>query len=193
MDTAMTRPWPRVKWTRAGQVSQLAGDAVRLDDMLELPPAEAFARLRARSDMEALNFITHCLPRLDGVRWLAQALGAMQPTSQARRLAARKAVNRWIAEPSDNNRRLAWQAGETAGFDTAEGCACLAVFLSGGSLAPATQEQAVPPPPAVFGQVLAGAMLLATLDDDPIGQAARLAAALDAAEAVASSGAGSGA
>ena len=113
--------------------------ACELDDLMDLPPHEAFARLRARDPVQATRFIAHCLPRLEAVRWLGQCLTSMAPTSHARRLAARKAVNRWLAEASDSNRRLAFQAGEAAGFGTAEGSACLAVFLSGGSMAPATQ------------------------------------------------------
>ena len=182
---AAYRPWPRVKWTRAGQVAALVGSHADLDGVAELPPPQAFAQLRSTDPIQALHFIAHCLPRLDAVRWLAEALTTMTPTSVARRLAARKAVNRWLAEPSDANRRLAYQSGENAGFDTAEGSACLAVFLSGGSLAPATQEQAVPAPPSAFGQALAGAVLMAALNDDPKGLAARLDAALSQAEQLA--------
>lgn len=182
-----SRPWPRVKWTKAGQLAVLVGSNADLDGVAELPPADAFARLRGNSPHQALYFIAHCLPRLDAVRWMAAGLASMAPTNLARRLAARKAVNRWLAEPSDANRRLAWQAGETAGFDTAEGCACLAVFLSGGSLAPPTQEQAVPAPPAAFGQALAGAVLLAALNDDAHNLASRLDAALSQAEQLAAS------
>ena len=184
---APSRPWPKVKWTRAGQVAALVGSSADLDSVAELAPADAFASLRAVDPHQALRFIAHCLPRLDAVRWLAAGLASMAPTSVARRLAARKAVNRWVAEPSDANRRLAYQAGENAGFDTAEGCACLAVFLSGGSLAPASQEQAVPAPPAAFGQALAGAVLLAALNDDPLKLAGRLDAALSQAEQLAAS------
>lgn len=174
-----TRPWPRVKWTKAGQVAALVGGNAELDAVAELPPPQAFAQLRADDPVQALHFIAHCVPRLDAVRWLAGSLATMAPTNLARRLAARKAVYRWLAEPSDANRRHAFQAGETAGFDTAEGCGCLAVFLSGGSLAPATQEQGVQAPPSAFGQALAGTILLAALNDDPINLAARLNAALD--------------
>ncbi len=118
--------------------------------------------------------------------WLnASRRPSLCPTSAASRLAARKAVNRWLAEPSDSNRRLAFQAGQTAGFDTAEGCACLAVFLSGGSLAPASQEQAVPAPPAAFGQALAGAVMLAALNNDPVNLPGRLDALLAEAEQLA--------
>ena len=187
---AASRPWPRVKWTRAGQVATLVGSNADLEALGELSPADAFAQLRRRDPVQALHFIAHCLPRLDAVRLLAASLASMKPTSLARRLAARKAVNRWLAEPSDANRRHAFQAGETAGFDTAEGCACLAVFLSGGSLAPATQEQAVPAPPAAFGQALAGAIVLAALNDEPQALAGRLAAALDQAETLAASATG---
>lgn len=186
---AASRPWPRVKWTKAGQIAALVGSNADLDAVAELPPPEAFARLRSDDRHQALHFIAHCLPRLDAVRWLAAGLASMAPTSVARRLAARKAVNRWVAEPSDANRRLAYQAGENAGFDTAEGCACLAVFLSGGSLAPPAQEQAVQAPPAAFGLALAGAVLLAALNDNPAGLAARLDAALAQAEQLAASAA----
>ena len=182
---APSRAWPRVKWTKAGQLAGLVGSHADLDAVAELPPPQAFAQLRARDPMQALHFIAHCLPRLDAVRWLAAGLAGMKPTNLARRLAARKAVGRWLAEPSDANRRLAFAAGETAGFDSAEGCACLAVFLSGGSLAPATQEQGVQAPPSAFGQALAGAVLIAAIDDDAAGLAGRLAAALDAAEEIA--------
>ena len=182
---AASRPWPRVKWTKAGQVAALTGSHADLDAVAELSPADAFARLRSSDPHQALHFIAHCLPRLDAARWMAAVLATMTPTNVARRLAARKAVNRWLAEPSDANRRLAYLSGENAGFDTAEGCACLAVFLSGGSLAPATQEQGVQAPPSAFGQALAGALLIAAIDDDAAGLAGRLAAALDAAEEIA--------
>lgn len=185
---AVTRPWPKVKWTRAGQVASLTGDNANLADMMDMAPTEAFARLRADRPMEAMHFIAHCLPRLDAVRWLAQCLTTMTPTNQARRLAARKAVSRWLVEPSDANRRLAYDAGDAAEFSTAEGCACLAVFFSGGSMAPATQEQPVPPPSGAFGQALASAAILAALNDEPINMAARLATMLDAAEAIAAGG-----
>jgi hypothetical protein len=181
----VTRPWPKVKWTRAGQVAALVGDNASLANMLDLPPAEAFDRLRTHDKVAATHFIAQCLPRLDAVRWMANCLSGMAATNQARRLAARKAVNRWLAEPSDANRRLAYDAGDAAEFSTAEGCACLAVYFSGGSLAPPAQEQPVPPPPAAFGQALAGAVIMAALNDDPINMAARLALALDAAEALA--------
>lgn len=187
--TTMTasRPWPRVKWTKAGQLAPLVGAHADLGGMADLAPPDAFARLREQDQVQALHFIAHCLPRLDAVRWAAAGLASMAPTNLASRLTARKAVNRWLAEPSDANRRLAWQAAETAGFDTAEGCACLAVFLSGGSLAPATQEQAVPAPPAAFGQALAGAVLVAALNDEPAALPGRLAKALDQAEQLAAS------
>jgi hypothetical protein len=66
-----------------------------------------------------------------------------------------------------------------------EGLACLAIFLSGGSLAPAAQETPVNPPPGAFGQAAAGAVLLAASADGVPAFAARLAAMLDTADAIA--------
>lgn len=183
---APSRPWPRVKWTRAGQLAAIFDGLVDLDGLMEAPPQDAFAALRQRDIHQAARFIAQCLPRVEAVQWAASCLAAMDNVTHARRLAARKAVNRWLAEPSDSNRRLAYQAGEAASFATAEGAACLAVFLSGGSLAPPTQDQGVQPAAGSFGQAVAGAVMLATLNDDAPRFAQRLAAALDAAEQLAS-------
>ncbi|WP_310497852.1 DUF6931 family protein [Sandarakinorhabdus sp.] len=182
---APSRPWPRVKWTRAGQLAAIFDGLVELDGLTEAPPQEAFSVLRQRDIHQATRFIAHCLPRLDAIAWAAGCLAAMDNVTSARRLAARKAVSRWLAEPSDANRRLAYQAGEAASFATAEGAACLAVFLSGGSLAPPTQEQGVQPAAGNFGQAVAGAVMLATLNDDAPRFAERLARALDTAEQLA--------
>ncbi|QMW23362.1 DUF6931 family protein [Sandaracinobacteroides saxicola] len=183
---APPRPWPRVKWTRAGQLAPLLEDLVDLGDHADTPPPLAFAALRGTDLLQATRFVAQCLPRMEALRWVAAALGSMKDVTDPKRLVARKAVNRWLAEPSDANRRLAFDAGQAAGFATAEGAACLAVFLSGGSLAPATQEQGVQPAPGSFGQAVAGAVMMAMLNNDPKGFDGRLAGALDAAERLAS-------
>ncbi|MBV8971324.1 MAG: hypothetical protein JO290_03420, partial [Sphingomonadaceae bacterium] len=68
------------------------------------------------------------------------------------------------------------------GFGTAEGAACLAVFLSGGSMAPATQEQGVQPTPGAFGQAVAGAVLMAAFGEGASEFDKRLRANIDLGE-----------
>ncbi len=179
------RPWRRVKWTRAAQLAPLLDEAVNLDGLADRPPAEAFAALYASDRIQATRFVAQCLPRMDAVQWVGACLqrsGA--PVSNAAAV-ARKAAGRWVREPSDMLRRQAFEAGEKAGWATADGAACLAIFLSGGSMAPPEQEQGVQPPPGAFGQAVAGAVLIAALSDGPAQFETKLGGLLRLAEAAA--------
>jgi hypothetical protein len=182
---ADARTWPRVKWTRAAQVTPLLGDLVDLAAVAALAPAAAFATLREQDPMGAARFVAQCLPRADAARWMAACLGQAEVERPPARAAALKAVRRWVAYPSDEARRLAFDAGGAAGWDTMEGMACLAVFLSGGSIAPAGQEVPVSPPQGAFGQVAAGAVLLAASAQGVPAFPAQLAAMLALADDVA--------
>ena len=77
-------------------------------------------------------------------------MGVRAPRRRRQSAAARSrraldATEKWIAQPTDDNRRAAMDAGEKAHFSTPAGCAGLAAFFSGGSLAP---PEAPPCPPA---------------------------------------------
>ncbi len=179
------RAWPRVKWTRAAQVAPMLGDAVDLAAIAALPPAAAFQVLRGTDPMGAARFMAQCLPRVDAARWVAACLADADANPSPARAVAAKAVRRWVANPSDEARRLAFEAGGIAGWDTMEGMACLAIFLSGGSMAPAGQEVPVNPPPGAFGQAAAGSVLLAASAAGVPAFTSRLAAMLEKADAIA--------
>ncbi len=159
------RTWRRVKWTRAGQVAAVLDGLVDLEALYDAPPQAAFAALREVDRMQAARFLAQCLPRMEAVRWVAACLNAMTASTQPARMVAKKAVTRWLADPSDANRRIAYEAGQIVGWGSAEGAACLAVFMSGGSIAPATQEQGVAPAAGAFGQAVAGAVMMASFGD----------------------------
>lgn len=179
------RPWPRVKWTRAAQIAPLLGDVAAMEVIGALPPAAAFAVLRQSDPTAATRFMAQVLPRVDAARWVAACLDEADEAPPPARAVAAKAVRRWVASPSDEARRITFEAGGLAGWDTMEGMACLAIFLSGGSMAPATQEAPVNPPPGAFGQAAAGAVLLAAYAAGAPAFAGRIAAMLDIAEAIA--------
>lgn len=183
MEMSTAPAWPRVKWTRASQVAPLMGEELGAVDTL--PPAQAFAVLRAGDPAAAARFAAHCLPRVDAVRWLAECLEAVGGDRPPALIVAAKAVRRWAASPSDEARRLAFEAGAIAGWETFEGLACLAVYFSGGSLAPATQEAPVNPPAGAFGQAAGSAVLLAAQAAGAEAYPARIAAMLDRADAIA--------
>jgi hypothetical protein len=150
-----------------------------------MAPAQAFDVLRASDPVGAVGFMAHCLSRVDAVRWILACVASCESHPPPARAVAIKAVRRWVAHPSDDARRLAYQAGEAVGWDTMEGLACLAVFLSGGSMAPATQEVPVNPPPGTFGQVAAGAVLLAANAHGAAAFPKRIVVMLDMADAIA--------
>ena len=176
------RAWRRVKWTRAGQVAAMLDGLVDLEALYDQPPSVAFAALRSVDLAQAARFLAQCLPRMEALRWAAACLGTMPTVEQPARLVAKKAVNRWLAEPSDSNRRIAYEAGQIVGWASAEGAACLSVFLSGGSIAPEAQEQGVPPAPGAFGQAVAGSVLMSAFGEGPQSFDQRLAANIDLGE-----------
>ena len=79
---------------------------------------------------------------------------------------ASDAVDRWITEPSDENRRDAMRAAEAAEFGTPSGSAALAVFFSGGNIAP-TEEQVVQPQDYLAPNAIVGSVLLAATLEAP--------------------------
>lgn len=161
------RPWPRVKWTRASQLSALLEPTPELAAVQDLPPAAAFAHLRVANPRAAISFMAQGLPRIEAMRWAIACLSILPPPVSDSHANARLAVGAWLRDPSDKLRRLAFEAGAAVGWATTEGAACLAVFLSGGSMAPAEQEQPVNPAPGAFGQAVGGAVLLAALSYGP--------------------------
>jgi hypothetical protein len=176
------RAWPRVKWTRAGQVAAVLDGLVDLEQLYDQPPAAAFAALREVDRMQAARFLAQCLPRMEALRWVAACLNGMPPPNQPARMVAKKAVSRWLADPSDTNRRIAHEAGQIVGWASAEGAACLAVFMSGGSIAPAAQEQGVQPKVGAFGQAVAGAVMMASFAEGAAAFDSRLRANIDLGE-----------
>jgi hypothetical protein len=76
------------------------------------------------------------------------------------------ATEKWIAQPNDDNRRRAMAAAEKAELGTAAGCAGLAAFFSGESLAP-RDAQAVPPGEFLAAKAVAGAVIFAAVAKEP--------------------------
>lgn len=180
-------PWRRVKWTRAGQVASLTDVGAMLAPFAEASPPAAFAALRAGLPFVAVSFVAQCLPKLDAVRWMAECLARVPPPASGTAGAeTRTGMMQWLADPSDKRRRLVFAAAEAAGFETPEGAAGVAVFLSGGSLAPAELEQGAQPIPGAFGRAVAGAVMVAAAAQGGQAFAGELDVMLGLAERIAS-------
>lgn len=146
----MTR-WPTVKLTQARQVYALMD--VEEED---LPPAaddlhacyDALRRGDAPAD--ALDYIAHALPRQEAVAWAARCLHdhARDHTLPIRDQLTLDHTMRWIDEPSDTHRRATHAAAQAAGQRSPERMLGMAVFYSGGSIAPMNAAPVLAPPEA---------------------------------------------
>jgi len=162
----------RLSRVSARTASEIAG---RIDLTL---PAKALLRpemspkqfLNALMDhqqyAEAIRFLAHALRKPEAVWWAcACAREAAGPSPAPPASAALQAAEKWVSTQADESRRAAFAAAEKAGLTTPAGCAALAAFLSGGSLAPPTVP-AVPPAEGACAQAVAGAVVLSTVSRD---------------------------
>lgn len=116
---------------------------------------------------DAVKLLGALLPPREAIWWAwtcsRKAAGDEAPAEVTAALAA---IERWLREPTDANRRAAMDAGEAADLSTPAGCVALATFFSGGSIAPPEVEP-VAPPPFVAGKTLATAIILSAVIDEP--------------------------
>jgi len=155
--------WTRVKWSEAAQVIELLDWASPSPEVGRAPPQAYFEDLRKASRLEdAVFFLGLALPRHETVVWAARAVRDISEGRQRSRADADalKTALLWVQDPSEPRRRAAWEASKLAHPACAERLTAMAVFLSGGSMAP-DNMQAVPPPNDVAGRMAAGAILVA--------------------------------
>ncbi len=131
-------------------------------------PAALLAEwLEAGSHTEAVAFLAHALPVREGVWWAwlcARDAAGENASPEVSALLA--TIHEWIADPRDEHRRAAFGWAETMGFGTPWGLAALAVFFSGGSLAPPSLEP-VAPGELDSAKAVVGAVALAAATSRP--------------------------
>ena len=129
------------------------------------------AKTKVRPDVTPSAFMRDLVGAglmVDGVKFLAQAIGPARAIAWAlacvRELRAENdgtalaIFDAWAADASDANRRAAADAAE----DGPEKSLGLAIFFSGGSIAP-PEVDPVPPPPHIAEKLAAGAIMLAVV------------------------------
>jgi hypothetical protein len=116
---------------------------------------------------DAIRFLAHGLPKREAVWWACYcAKTAAGSTLPAPESAAVQRAERWVADPSEENRTALMPAAEAAKIGTPAGCAALAAFLSGGSMGPANVA-AIPPAETLTGTAVAGAVMIAVVVKEP--------------------------
>ena len=131
------------------------------------PPDFASLLLQRKLYPDAVRFVAHALPKRESVWWAwvcaRRSAGANPP---AKIKAALEATEKWISQPTEDNRRAAHAAAQQAEFSTPAGCAGLAAFFSGGSLAP-PHAPPVPPGEHLTAKAVAGAVIFAAIATEP--------------------------
>jgi len=129
---------------------------------------------------EAVNSLAQVMPKGDAIAWGLDTIRRVDVALLKRGgPEAMQHVEEWLKEPNEDRRRAAKAAADRAGLATPPGCLAYAVFMSGGSMAPAEAPVAPEPPPHVCGRMVAGAMSLAVALEPRTTQE-RLRAFLDA-------------
>jgi len=112
---------------------------------------------------DALKVLAHSLGGRKCIAWALACLRELKVSTPKQEVAV-AAVEKWLAEPNDDNRRAAQAASEQAQISTPAGCIALAAFFSEGSIAPKGANE-VPPPPHVAEKIAAGGVLLAVVSE----------------------------
>ena len=91
-----------------------------------------------------------------------QAYGASPPVKHA---AALERAEAWVVQPTDEQRRAAFQSAEAAEFNTPAGMIGMAIFFSTGSLAPAGLAEVAPEPHLSQGAVANAVIVSAVMGE----------------------------
>jgi len=173
--------WAKVRWTEAGQVTQLLGWAE--PDSPQAPPEAFFDALQAAGRLrEAAQFLGQALPRYEVVCWASQVVQRLEGAAGEPALAA---VLDWVNEPSEARRRGAYEAASLADPESPGRVAALAAYFSGGSISPEGQP-AVPAPSTTAGRLGAAAVIMAAVRTRNIVEA--LSSALQQGDRIATEG-----
>jgi hypothetical protein len=120
---------------------------------------------RSGRQPDSIRALAHALPPRDAIAWAADCLRRTASADKPAEIAALEAIERWLADESDDNRRAALTAADNASA-TPAGVLAFAVYLSGGSVAPA-QAPVVPPVKYAAAKAAAGAIVLAVVLREP--------------------------
>jgi len=116
---------------------------------------------------DAVRVLAYALPQRPAVWWAwycaRHAHGESPPATVQ---AALEATKQWIAEPVEKNRREAMRWAREVEFRTPAGCAGLAAFFCGDSIAPPDHDP-VPPEEYTAAKVISGCISLAVVFREP--------------------------
>jgi hypothetical protein len=167
MIQSVDSPTANPEVARLGRLAELEPEALQLLQAGQGPRDFVDALMQAERPGDAVRFLAHLLPKREAIYWAwSIARQALDPAPSPETAAAMEATGRWIAEPTEANRRPMLDLAEAVGLGTPAGCAALAVFLSGGSVAP-PDLPVVEPDPYAAAKAIAGAVVMAAVTKEP--------------------------
>ncbi len=117
--------------------------------------------------LDAIRFLAFALPKREAVGWGCLCVRHSLGTEEAAKISETQvAVERWVSNPDEGNRRTAQAAADKEGSESPSALLAMAAFFSGGSIAPA-HLQPVAPPDHVTPQFVAGAVMVAAVKNQP--------------------------
>ncbi len=115
--------------------------------------------------LDAIRFLAYVLPKREAVGWGCLCVRQILGTQDASKISeAHMAVERWVSNPDEANRRAAKVAADKEGLESPSACLALAAFFSGGSIAPANLAP-VAPTDHITPQIVAGAIIVSAVKD----------------------------
>jgi hypothetical protein len=162
--------WARVTAKTAAEVCKhfpLGDEAKKL--LKDNPTPKQFLDLLTEKQHfpDAARLLAHALPKREAVWWACLCGRVAHGANPAPPLAAAlQAAEKWAADPSEDNRRAAKEKADAAGMGTPAGCAAMAAFFSGGSLAP-PNVPVVPPGEQLTAHAASGAVMQAAVLTQP--------------------------
>lgn len=135
---------------------------------VEMTPKQYLTRLiDGKQPLDAIRFLAYALPKREAVWWACLcARKVADPGMPEEQTAALRGAEAWVVDPTEENRRAAMPLAEAAGLGTPAGCAAMAAFWSGGSLAP-PNVPAVPPADHLTAHGAAGSVMFAAVISQP--------------------------
>jgi hypothetical protein len=117
--------------------------------------------------LDAIRLLAHALPKRAAVGWGCLCVRHSLGTEDAAKISeTHVAVERWVSNPAEENRRAAKAAADKEGLESPSAILALAAFFSGGSIAPANL-QPVASPEHVTPQLVAGAVMASAVKSQP--------------------------
>lgn len=164
-----TEPFRKVAAASAAEVCERVDLSDDAKSMLvpNLSPQGFLARLVEREQMgDAVRFLAFAMPAREGIWWACVSAHRCLPLPTPLETRCLGLASAWVYEPDDKRRWACMAAAESAKFEGAAAYAALAVFWSGGSLAPEGMPEC-PADPKLAPIGVGASVLLAITNGDP--------------------------